>query len=309
MGRLAKEGIRVVDPGHGVELSSAQQLVPMADVLIVGGTHLVPAEVIRSATRLRLISRLGSGVDNIDTAAATELGILVCNTAGSNADSVADHTFAMILALERRLIILDDQTKSGHGWDSGPAPNPRHIAGQTIGVIGTGKVGSEVVRRAASGFKMRVLGHDVAPNPELIDGYAVRYVALDQLLVASTIVTIHVPLTPSTRGMIGQRELELMPQSSILINTARGGIVDESALKSALDSGHLAGAGVDVFEREPCSDSPLFASERVVVTPHAARQSPEASRHTRLQAVDNIVAFLAGHPINQVNAVALGSTS
>lgn len=308
MQRLSEAGIHAVDPGLRLGLSSAKEVVRDAHVLLVGGTYSVPEELIRSAPRLRLISRLGSGVDNIDVGVATELGIPVCNTVGSNADAVADHTFAMLLALERRLIAVDAQTRGG-GWAGAQQLNLRQIAGRTMGVIGTGKVGFQVVRRAAAGFGMRVLAHDARPNPELIELYKLRYVPLDQLLVASSIVTIHVPFTPATKGMIGNRELQLMPPGSILLNTARGGIVDESALKAALDSGHLAGAGIDVFEHEPATDNPLFTSDRVVVSPHTAGNSPEASASTRLLAVDNILAYFAGKSINPVNAIELGSVT
>lgn len=287
----AAHEVRAVEPGEGSPRLAA--LVGDAAALLVEITP-VPASVIERAPKLRVIGKGGAGVDSIDVAAATERGILVCNTPGSNSVSVAEHTLALLLALTRRLRQLDEATRKGRGWDPWPPAVGEELAGRQLGVVGTGQTGRAVIRRARA-FDLHIVAHDTQPDPDLV-AEGVRYVPLDELLATSEVVTLHVPLTPETEGLIDRVALERMPRGAYLINVSRGGVVEEGALLEALETGRLAGAGLDVFAVEPALDHPLFQSERVMLTPHAAGLSHAAIAAARIESARNIVAVLEGRP-------------
>lgn len=288
---LTSRGHRLVDPG-GRLLPEDEVLSLIGDVegVIVGGVHPLNAREIDAAPGLRHIVRAGIGLDIIDVATASARGISVTNTAGSNAASVADHTFALILGLLRNLVRFNHEVRAGTGWAHRPLLG--QLEGQRIGVVGVGNIGGAVVRRAAAGFGMEVIGNDLVTNRDLEREYRLRYTSLDDLLATCPIVTLHVPLTPLTANLIGDRELALMPSAGVLVNTARGGIVDEEALARALSTGHLAGAGIDAWRVEPAEHSELFAFPNVLATPHVGGNSPVSSYNARVWAAERICAAL-----------------
>jgi D-3-phosphoglycerate dehydrogenase len=256
-------------------------LVGDADGLIVG-LERVDASVIEAGPKLKFIGKPGAGVDNIDVQEATRRGILVCNTAGSNAQAVADHTYALILAVLRQMPFLDDLTRAGKGWDRWPPVIGGELWQKTLGIVGTGAIGRAVAHRAR-GFEMRILGYDIAPDTAFARVVGLTYVSLQDLLGESDIVTVHVPLVPATEGLLGAKEFATMKKGAFFFNLARGGVVEEEALIEALRSHHLTGAGLDVFSAEPPPpDSPLFALDNVIVSPHVAGFSEEAILKSRM---------------------------
>ena len=302
---LRGRGFAVDDPGEPLDPAEAARRAGEVDAIIVGGTHVLRENVLSAARRLRVVSRQGVGMDNIDVDAATRLGVLVCNTAGCNADAVSDHTFALLLHLTRDLGRLDARTRAGRGWEDGWPPTLTQLAGKTLAILGTGNIGRAVARRAAA-FGMRILAHDLVEDADLSERLGVAYLPLDQMLPPADVLTVHVPLTPLTRGMIGPERLARLRPHALLINTARGGVVDEEALADAIRRGRLAGAGMDVYEVEPRTRSPLFDLERVVLTPHVGGSSVESSTAARMWAAENLIAFFEGAPRNVVNPEVLG---
>jgi phosphoglycerate dehydrogenase-like enzyme len=297
---LRGQRFEVDDPGAALDPGEATQRAAEVDAIVVGGTHLLGEDVLAKAKRLRVVSRQGVGMDNIDVAAATRLGVVVCNTAGCNADAVADHAFALLLHLTRDLGRLHALTRAGRGWDEGWPPTLRQLAGKSMAILGTGNIGHAVARRA-SAFGMRILAHDLVPDPALVERLGVTYLPLDDMLPLADVLTIHVPLTPLTRELIGADRLALLRPHALLINTARGGVVDEQALADAIRGGRLAGAGVDVHATEPRIQSPLFDLDRVVLTPHVGGSSVESWTAARMWAAENLIAFFEGAPRNVVN--------
>jgi D-3-phosphoglycerate dehydrogenase len=254
----------------------------------------VPAALIESAPYLVAIGKGGVGLDSIDLAAAAAAGIAVYNTPGSNSECVADHTFALLLALTRRLIRLDGATRAGRGWEPWPPAIGEELTGKTIGVIGAGNSGRAVIRRAKA-FGLHVLAYD--PVPAALDNKLdVEATSLADLLARADVVTLHVPLTPETTGLIAAPQLAAMRAGAYLINVSRGGIVDEDALLAALESGRLAGAGIDVFAAEPATASPLFGNDHVIVTPHSAGISAGSIARSRIETARNLVGALGGSP-------------
>ena len=252
---------------------------------------------LRRLPRLALIATCSIGVDNIDLAVARELGILVCNQPGRTAPIVAEHALALLMAVAKRAAFFTASMRDGR-WER---MDTVYLNGKTLGVIGAGDIGGAVARLG------RALGMDVVawtphPSPERAERLGVRFLALDELLALADAVSIHVKLTDQTRGLIGARELARMRPGALLVNTARGPVVDAAALKAALDSGHLGGAGLDVFAEEPLpAADPLLACEQVVLTPHCADTTPEGVDLLNGGAVDNILAFLRGEPRNVVS--------
>lgn len=240
--------------------------------------------------RLRVVVRYGVGVDGIDLAAATDHGVPVVNVPDYGTDEVANHAVALLLALARKLTRLDRQTRAG-GWNvflTGPI---HRLAGRTVGILGCGRIGASVARKLA-GFDVELLGTDpyVAALPP-----GVRPVSLERLLGESDYLTIHCPLTAETRHLIDAEALGRMRPHAVLVNTARGGIVDTGALVEALHAGALAGAGLDVLEQEPLDPaSPLLQMEQVIVTPHAAWYSEEGRSDLKRRAAEEAVRVLGG---------------
>ncbi len=256
-----------------------------------------PGHLLRQLPALRMITVCGIGVDSIDTATASELGIVVCNVPGMTAPIVAEHALALMLATARRVVFQTGQLRNGV-WKT---PDNIYLNGKTLGVLGTGSIGAAMIRLGKA-IGMRVQAWSFNPSSERSRELGAPFVARDELLQTSDVVSIHLKLTEQTRGLIGSRELALMKPGSILVNTARGAIVDTAALVQALHSGHLGGAGIDVFDTEPLpADHPLLACEQVVLTPHVADQNPEGMEILNRGAVDNVLAFLDGKPMNRVS--------
>ena len=298
-------GHEILDPGSDDLSDEAAEVLAGAAAIVVG-LNQVTKGALAHASEALVIAKPGIGVDNVDVAAATALGIAVCNTPGSNAEAVADHTFALALAVLRDLVRLNNLTRNGQGWDNWPHVG-RQLGGGVIAVVGTGNIGQAVIRRAVRGFDMKALAFDLRPNHELEREYRVRYGRLDDVLPEADVVTVHVPLTDSTRNLIGAAELSLLKPTAVLVNTSRGGVVDEAALATALAAGKLSGAGVDVFDQEPSTDSSLYRCENAILTPHIAGYSPQASLKSRLMTAENVVAALANSPRNVVNPDVLGA--
>ncbi len=220
---------------------------------------------------LRVVVRGGVGVDNIDVDAATDAGVVVCNVIGYGFNEVANHAFAMILALNRRLLRLDGAVRQGRRPPPAQImPHTGRIAGETLGLVSFGTIARAVARRAR-GFELTVLAYDPYVEPSVAHEAGVELVSLDELLRRSDYVSVHTPLSSQTRGLIGPRELSLMKPTALLVLTSRGGVVDEKALTESLRDGRLAGAGLDVFEHEPVTpDHPLLQLDNVVASPHYA---------------------------------------
>jgi D-3-phosphoglycerate dehydrogenase len=259
--------------------------------------------VFEGLPRVRVVVRYGVGVDGIDVAAATDHGVPVVNVPDYGTDEVANHAVALLLALARKITRLDRQTRSG-GWDVFRIGPVTRLAGQTVGIVGCGRIGSAVARKLG-GFDVRLLGCD-----PYVDAFppGVQPVAFERLLAESDFVTIHCPLTDETRHVFDAESLAGMRPSAVLINTARGGIVDTAALLEALQQGLLAGAGLDVLEQEPLDPaSPLLRMEQVIVTPHAAWYSEEGRSDLKRRAAEEAVRVLRGErPRHCVNPEVLG---
>ena len=255
-----------------------------------------PAEALRACPRLRMIGTCSIGVDNIDLETARELGIVVSNQPGRTAPVVAEHMFGLMFAVAKRVAYQTAQLRAGV-WQQ---PFSMMLQGKTLGVVGVGPIGAEMAR-LGSAIGMEVLAWTFHPSDERAAALGVRFVELDELLRSSVVVSLHLPLSDSTHHLIGERELALMPPGSILLNGARGAVVDSAALVAALNSGHLGGAGLDVFETEPLpADDPLLGCEQVALTPHCADQTPEGADLLNGGVVDNVIAFLEGNPRHNV---------
>lgn len=259
-----------------------------ADVLLVATTP-VTAEVIAAAPRLKLIQHQGVGYDNVDVEAAARAGVPVALTPEGTTTPVAEHVFLLILALYRNLLVAANALREGRWLQWALRPRSFNLMGKTLGIVGLGRIGREVARRGRA-FGCHLLYTDVARPPAEVEAeLEVTYAPLDELLARSDIVTLHVPLNDATRGLIGARELALMKPSAILINTARGDLVDEEALYRALTTGQIAGAGLDVFAQEPPpKDHPLLRLENVVATPHIAAGTRDALRDKMTAAFANM---------------------
>ena len=252
--------------------------------------------VLRQLPDLKMITVCGIGTDAIDLAAAAELGIAVCNIPGQTAPIVAEHALALMFAVARQAWFQTELVKRG-GWKTG---FNLYLRGKTLGVIGAGPIGSEMIRLGRA-IGMKVQAWTFHPTQERARALDVAFVPLDELLRTSDVVSVHVKLTDKTQGLLGRRELELMKPSAILVNTARGAIVDNVALAHMLKANRLAGAGLDVFDVEPPpSDHPLLQCEQVVLTPHVADQNVEGMEILNRGAVENVIAFLEGKPQNCV---------
>jgi D-3-phosphoglycerate dehydrogenase len=268
----------------------------------------VPAQVLRAAEKCVVASRYGIGVDNIDIAACTELGIVVTNVPDYCVDEVSEHALGMVIALNRRFVPHDRQVKAG-GWAKVKLDRPmRRMNGSTLGVIGYGRTGRAVARKAQA-LGMRVLAHSPSLRSGHDTGVAVG-ATLDGLLRQSDFVTIHVPLTPKTRGMIGRSQIEVMKLGAILVNTSRGGLVDEFALADALASGRLAGAGLDVMEPAPPDPNhPLLKQENVIITPHTAFFSQASTLELETRTAQEVVRVAdGGEPENFINPEVRGNS-
>jgi len=255
----------------------------------IAGLDPFSRRVIESADKLKVISRYGTGVDNVDVAAAQEKGITVCRTPGVNSQAVAELAITFMLCLARQVPMLDRKTREGH-WVRSVGIE---LHKKTLGILGLGAVGKKTARIAA-GFSMNVLACD----PGIDAGYAkdngIQPVDFDTLLKESDFLSLHLPLKPDTRHIISAEAMKRMKRGAIIINTARGGLIDEAAACGLIKSGHLDGLGLDVYEEEPPQNSPLFGLENVVFTPHTAAHTTEATAGMASMSVENLINALTG---------------
>jgi D-3-phosphoglycerate dehydrogenase len=257
-----------------------------------------PAAALRALPALRMATVCGIGTDAFDLAVARERGIVICNIPGKTAPIVAEHALGLMLAAAKRAWFSTAELKAGR-W-SRQLDNV-YLHGKTLGLVGAGNIAAAMAR-LGRGIGMEVVAWTYNPTPERARALGVRFVALDELLRTADVVSVHVKLTEQSRGLLGARELSLMKPGALLVNTARGAIVDAAALVAALQSGRLAGAGLDVFDQEPLPPGhPLLGCEQVVLTPHNADQTPEGMDLLNQGVVDNVIAFLEGRPQNVVS--------
>lgn len=284
--RLASEpDVAVVAPGS-MDREALLEAVAEADALIVRSGTTVDAELLGRAGRLKVVGRAGVGLDNVDVDAATDRGILVMNTPGANATATAEHAWALLLALCRKIPAADASVRRGE-WER-KAFVGTQLKGKTLGVVGLGRVGRLVAHRGR-GFGMTVLAHDPFLSAEAAEEIPVDLVDLDDLLARADVVTLHAPLTDETRGLVGADRIARMKPGALLVNAARGGLVDEAAVATALEEGRLGGAAFDVYGEEPPAGSPLLDRPDVVLTPHLGASTVEAQRDVSVQVVEQVV--------------------
>ncbi len=304
---IAEDGVAVlkqfgaqVDVRTGLPPDELLAAVDGYEAIMVRSQTRLTREVIEAAGSLKVIGRAGIGVDNIDLEAATEKGVVVVNAPTGNVISAAEHAIALMMALARNIPDANASLKGGK-WDR-KRFRGLEVRGKTLGIVGLGQVGSEVARRAR-GLEMRVLSHDPFVAEERARTLGVELVPLEKLLQESDFLTVHTTLTEGTRSLIGEDELRQMKPTARIINTARGGIVNEEALDAALKDGRLAGAALDVFQTEPLTSHPLFDNEKVVVTPHLGASTVEAQERVAVDVAEQIIAVMKQEPAqNAVNA-------
>jgi D-3-phosphoglycerate dehydrogenase len=273
------------------------------DALLVRSAVKVNKQVLGAAPKLRVVGRAGVGVDNVDLPAATDAGVLVMNTPGGNAISVAEHTLALMLSMARSVPQATTSTKSGK-WEKKKFLG-NELRGKTLGVVGLGSIGREVIKRAKP-FEMRIIGHDPYVSSQSAFNLGVELVSLPELYRQSDYITLHVALTPETDQMLNAAAFAQMKPGVRVVNCARGELIDESALQSAITDGNVAGAALDVFLKEPPGENPLFQLEPVVATPHIAGSTEEAQEIVGIRIVEQVVDYLkSGVALNAVNMPAL----
>lgn len=307
--QIAQAGIRALAVEFEVvDLSGADRSIlkdALADAagLVVRSATLVDDELIEAGPKLRVIGRAGVGVDNIDVASATRRGVLVVNAPLANTVSAAEHALALLLSVARHVPEADARTRAGI-WDRKSLTGVE-LSGKTLGVVGLGRIGTLVAQRAAA-FDMRVLAHDPFVGPERARRMGVEMVDLEARLEASDFISIHLPLTEETEGLFGKDTLARCKPGVRIVNTSRGGIIDELALAEAVRSGHVAGAALDVFAAEPPIDSALFDLPAVVVTPHLGASTLEAQDKAGVQVAEAVAAALRGELVASAVNVDLG---
>lgn len=306
---MAAAGIELfqAQPGWNIIVSSPKEYAAHladADALVVRSAVQVTAEVLKKAPKLRVIGRAGVGVDNVDLDASTAAGVLVMNTPGGNAVSVAEHTLALMLSMARYIPQATLSTKSGK-WEKKKFLGSE-LRGKTIGVVGLGSVGREVARRARA-FDMRIAAHDPFVTHQIASDLGVALVDLDQLYAESDYITMHVSLTPDTEKMLSTAAFARMKTGVRIVNCARGELIDEEALKAAIESGKVAGAALDVFAVEPTNAGyPLFGLEQTIATPHIGGSTEEAQETVGVRIAEQMVEYLNnGVAISAVNMPAL----
>lgn len=309
---LEKAGVDKLRAASGVEVDerpsiAADQLAQIIghyDALIVRSKTKVTADLIERAAKLRVIGRAGTGVDNIDVAAATRRGVVVMNAAAGNTVTTAEHTMAMLLALARQLPQAVSSTKAGR-WEKGRFVGVE-LMGKILGIVGVGRIGTAVAQRARA-FGMNILAYDPYFLREAARELGIEMASLDEVLARSDFITLHTPLTDETRGLIDAAAIEKMKPGVRLINCARGGLIDERALAEAIRSGTVAGAALDVFEQEPTPPSnPLLALDQVIATPHLGASTTEAQLSVATMIAEQVLDYLKhGTVLGAVNMPAV----
>ncbi|HEY5856347.1 MAG TPA: phosphoglycerate dehydrogenase [Aldersonia sp.] len=265
--------------------------VPEADALLVRSATTVDADVLAAGKKLKIVARAGVGLDNVDVPAATERGVLVVNAPTSNIHTAAEHAVALMLSAARQ-IPAADHTLREHTWQRSKF-NGVEIFGKTVGVVGLGRIGQLVAARLAA-FETQIIAFDPYVSPARATQLGIELVTLDELLERADLISVHLPKTPETKGLIGADQLARTKKGVVIVNAARGGLVEEAALADAINSGHVRAAGLDVYETEPCTDSPLFEFPQVVVTPHLGASTAEAQDRAGTDVAKSVLLALAG---------------
>jgi D-3-phosphoglycerate dehydrogenase len=306
---MAAAGIELfqAQEGWNIIVSSPKEYaahLAEADALVVRSAVQVTADVLKRSPKLRVIGRAGVGVDNVDLDASTAAGVLVMNTPGGNAVSVAEHTLALMLSMARSIPQATVSTKSGK-WEKKKFLG-NELRGKTLGIVGLGSVGREVVKRARA-FEMSIVAYDPFVTSQIAEDLGVTLVTLPELYAQSDYISLHVGLTPATEGMLSAEAFAQMKTGVRIVNCARGELIDDAALKAAIESGKVAGASLDVFTVEPTTaDYSLFAVDQIVATPHIAGSTEEAQEIVGVRIAEQIVEYLRnGIAINAVNMPAL----
>jgi D-3-phosphoglycerate dehydrogenase / 2-oxoglutarate reductase len=302
--KLAEEGIAILKAEPGLEVDLKPGIKPEDLKAIIGqyegicirSETKLTADILAAPGKLRAIARAGVGVDNVDIPTATRHGIVVMNAPDGNTLSTAELTVGLMLAVSRNIAHACASLKGGK-WDK-KSYMGNLLAGKTLGIIGLGRIGKAVAKRCLA-FEMKVVGYDpfVAGAAGELAKQITIVNTLDELLAQSNIITVHTPLTDETRGIVGKEELAKLPKGALVINAARGGIIDEAALLEALSAGHVAGAGIDVYTQEPVEDRGLVDHPKVTCLPHLGASSHEAQRNVSIDACRNIVDYLAGREL------------
>jgi D-3-phosphoglycerate dehydrogenase / 2-oxoglutarate reductase len=286
-------------PELGKDKDKLAEIIGNYDGLAIRSATKVTPKVLEKAAKLRVIGRAGIGVDNVDIPAATSKGIIVMNTPFGNSITTAEHAITLMLALARQIPQADISTQAGK-WEKNRFMGVE-ITGKTLGIIGAGNIGSIVADRAL-GLRMRVVAYDPFLSPERARDIGVEKVELDDLLKRADFITLHTPLTEKTKNVLGAENIAKTKKGVRIVNCARGGLVDEAALRAALDSGHVAGAAFDVFSTEPAKENPLFGHPNVVCTPHLGAATSEAQENVALQIAEQMSDYLLRGAIsNAVN--------
>ena len=286
-------------PDLGKDKEKLAEVIGQYDGLAIRSATKVTEKLIAAAENLKVVGRAGIGVDNVDIPAASKRGIIVMNTPFGNSITTAEHAIALMFAVARQLPAADTSTQAGK-WEKSKFMGVE-ITGKTLGVIGAGNIGSIVCSRAI-GLKMNVVAYDPFLSKERAEEMGVTKVELDELLARADFITLHVPMTDKTRGILNAEALAKTKKGVRIINCARGGLVDEAALAEAIKSGHVAGAGFDVFETEPATESPLFGLPNVVCTPHLGASTTEAQENVALQVAEQMSDYLVkGAVSNAIN--------
>jgi D-3-phosphoglycerate dehydrogenase len=294
-----------VDVKVGLKPDQLKEIIGDYDGLAIRSATKVTKEVLEVAHALKVVGRAGIGVDNVDIPAATARGVVVMNTPFGNSITTAEHAIALLLALARDVPQANVSTRAGK-WEKSRFMGVE-ITGKVLGVIGCGNIGSIVAERAL-GLKMRVIAYDPFLSEERATDLGVEKVELDELLTRADFITLHTPLTDQTRGILDAAALAKTKNGVRIVNCARGGLIDEAALEAALKSGHVAGAALDVFLVEPAKESPLFALEQVICTPHLGASTNEAQENVALQVAEQISDFLnTGAVVNALNMPSLSA--
>jgi D-3-phosphoglycerate dehydrogenase len=280
--------VRWVDGPDREKLLAA---VPEADALLVRSATTVDAEVFDAAPKLKIVARAGVGLDNVDVDAATERGVLVVNAPTSNIHSAAEHALALLLSAARQIPAADASLRE-HAWKRSSFSGTE-IFGKTVGVVGLGRIGQLVAQRLAA-FEAHIVAYDPYVSPARAAQLGIELLPLDELLARADFISVHLPKTPETAGLIDKDALAKTKPGVVIVNAARGGLVDEAALADAISSGHVRAAGIDVFSKEPCTESPLFDLPQVVVTPHLGASTEEAQDRAGTDVAASVKLALAG---------------